>query len=162
MLINPLRISFAFVLVGLLSLFGINLSAAPGHGSYTFGPQDFYPTSRGPTIPCGNYNNILPLHLPDNVTLSKVTIYIDQSYEENWTHLYIMRNNFNATETIIEDLTPPSPSIGFVPVTFITSIPISNSDHTYYIFVTWDSSCPNLTAIIVEYTYPTFISLIMK
>lgn len=171
MSIKPFRISLA--LISLLSVFGFNLAAIPGHGSYSLSPGEFnrdsnvcYYVNNGYGILVDGYTTCdtfyAGVHLPEGVTVTKITMYWTDSSEVFDVYLHLWRNNLNDSRESLSGQTS-SGSTGTPDNSFaLTSFPIDNSQYSYYLDIIMPAPILEFHGVVIEYTYPSYLSVIRK
>jgi hypothetical protein len=173
MLLKPILSSV--VMMGLLSIFGINLAGSSSTGYYSVPAADFKDAS-GNVCNTYNYGNqiqvsnvagctlLAGVHLPDGVTITKVTMYWYDSNEED-DILGVFEGSTFAGWASSMAILYSNQAVAASSSSVNTSILIDNANNEYYlraIIPANQSSGLGLIGFRLDYTTQTFLSRINR
>jgi hypothetical protein len=172
MVIKPL-INSVFIM-GLLSIFGINIAGASSTGQYFVPPSDFTIVNSYYNCTYFNYGNSLQpalndnscyfvsgIRLPDGVTVTKITMYWYDFDEIENIEATIYRSTFFGEEEGLSTIS--STFLGAAGSSDVgTSFLIDNGNYEYYIRVNIPTVDLMLFGFRIEYTNQSFLSLVVR
>jgi hypothetical protein len=171
MLLKPILSSV--VIMGLLSIFGINLAGSSSTGYYSVPAADFNEIT-GSLCPTQNYGNFLApyygagcdfvagVHLPDGVTVTKITMYWFD-YETNYNiDATFFSSTLTGLETLSAGLTSSFSDTENSSSFINTSIPIDNANNEYYIKLRLPTDQLAIIGFRIDYTNQSFLSRINR
>jgi hypothetical protein len=158
--------------IGLIGSFGISLLTTPGHAAYTVNASEFNNDSvnmvqQGYRVSL-NYGSSFPafaaLHLPDGVTVTRMTFYWKDNNPTALCTVFFTKNLLGGSADILAEVSTSGnaniPDSSYVDI----SIAIDNNNPYYLLF-----SCPGmdpetiwLYGVTLEYTNQSFLSLIKR
>ena len=164
---------FAMVpVVGVALVLSSSLAASPGHGYVSVAAGSFHPhQSLCEYNNQGNYietptacNFYAPVQLPQGATVTKLTAYLlDESYFGGDATARLVRVSNTVTSTL--EVVAEVQSLGgpdTLETTTINFNPIDNSQYAYIVKWTLLGDSVDGRNIIIEYTYPTSLPLVLR
>ena len=162
---------FGFVPVSIVALaLGISVLRIPGHNYISINASEFGPRTEecfqlySPWELVGDLNCFpymyAAIHVPDGVTITKVTFYWKDGANGSDGIVTLIRNNLDGTATNLVDVLTNGDA--GVPSSSSTtaSIVVDNSQYTYYLMKGFAQPTISLYGVVVEYTYPLYLPFI--
>jgi hypothetical protein len=158
-----------------LSFALLALSASPGHGYVSVPAAAFQPTTHNYEYTNSGYllsnsngtsdNFVAPVQLPQGATVTKVTFYFfdSSSAGSDYGRIQMFGNeNDSNTFAMADVLTTDAGGAGSNFDDSIDDATIDNSQYSYYLRLTLNTSVIYAYGVIIEYTYATSLPLIVR
>jgi hypothetical protein len=173
MIIKPFSITFA--IMGIMSLLSLSLVGSVSNPKYSFSPVEFQPINNW--CPFENSLNILMvygdytacdhfysgIHIPDGITVSRMTIHFGDFYEEGDMTVILWRTDLAGLGYQLASVDSYGFAHEILTASEDTSITIDNQSGSYYLEVIFPGYCPiEFYGVTLETTYPSFLSLVRK
>jgi hypothetical protein len=158
--------------IGLIGSLGISLLTTPGHVAYTVNPSEFNNDSAN-VIQQGyrvslefgsDFPGFASLHLPDGVTVTKIIFYWQDSTATALCTVFLGKNTLMGSASNLAEVSTAG-SANVPDSSYVDRSILIDNNFAYYLLL----SCPNmrpeeiwLYGVTLEYTYPSFLSIIRK
>jgi hypothetical protein len=154
--------------------FGLVLSATavPGHGYVSIPAAAFQPTyntyqyeNNGHYLTAGSSQNyVAPVQLPNGVTVTKVTFYFydESSANDDYAVVNLFRNNNNGSDYPMAYIWSNDSGYSSTYDDSIDFPLIDNSQYSYFLNLWLNSTNVSAYAVIIEYTNPVSLPLVMR
>jgi hypothetical protein len=160
--------------VGLAFALVYTVTASTGTGYVSVSAAAFQPVSHGYEYANSGYllsntndssiNYVAPVQLPNGATVNKVTFYFfdGSSGPTDYGRLQLYGNELNGDTFIMADIMSTDGGIDSNYDDEIENATIDNSQYSYYMRLTLNSSVESIYGVIIGYTYQTNLSLVLN